>query len=130
MNFFEVVKRRRSIHSFTKEEVSDEDVTTLLEAARRAPTAGNVQPWRFVVVRNHEMIERLIAAAVPGYSMNFVRKAPVVIVVCADLNLYKQADPRSARRKSAARCICRGSCGERLRCMGPRGRLISTLGGK
>jgi nitroreductase len=94
MEFFEVIKGRRSIHFFTEGEVSDQQVNLLLEAARWAPSAGNNQPWRFVIVRKTAIKEKLIAAAEDGYSMNFVRKAPVIIVVCADLNLYKKKSKR------------------------------------
>lgn len=59
MKFFEVVKRRRSIHSFTKEEVSDKDLNNILEVARWAPSAGNSQPWRFIIVRKPENIHKI-----------------------------------------------------------------------
>lgn len=89
-----MVKRRRSIHFFTGEEVSDEEVNMLLEAARWAPSAGNNQPGRYIIVRKPAIKEKLIAVAEQGYSMNFVRKAAVVIVVCADLNIYKKKSKR------------------------------------
>jgi len=56
-------------------------VTKLLEAAIRAPSAGNCQPWYFFVVRNQE-IKRALAHAALGQW--FVSEAPVVIVVCAE----------------------------------------------
>ncbi|MCK4483131.1 nitroreductase family protein, partial [Candidatus Bathyarchaeota archaeon] len=53
----------------------------LVDSARWAPSAGNTQPWRFIIVRKPE-IKRKLAAAALGQS--FVEEAPVVIVVCAD----------------------------------------------
>jgi nitroreductase len=61
--------------------VSDADVTRLLEAAIRAPSAGNLQPWFFYVVRDAEVRQRLSEAA---NGQGFVAQAPVVIVVCAE----------------------------------------------
>jgi nitroreductase len=94
IDFFETIKRRRSLHSFTTGLVTDKEVKMLLEAARWAPSAGNNQPWRFVVVRRTGIIAKLVEAAEIGYSMDFVRKAPVAIVVCADLNIYKKKSKR------------------------------------
>lgn len=50
---------RRSIRSFTDQEVVDETVKILLRAAMQAPSAGNQQPWRFVVVRDRQVLEKL-----------------------------------------------------------------------
>ncbi len=50
MEFDDLVKKRRSIHYFTDEAVSNQDVYYILEAARWAPSAGNNQPWRFIIV--------------------------------------------------------------------------------
>ena len=81
MEFCEVIAKRRSVRHFnTKLAVSDEDVRALLEAAVTAPTAGNIQPWRFVVVRSAEARERLAAAL----HQRWATAAPVVIVVCVD----------------------------------------------
>jgi len=81
LDLFEALDLRRSVRSFTKRDVSDEDVMRILDAARRAPSAGNIQPWEFVIVRKHENKSRLAAAA--GYQ-EFIAEAPVVIVVLAD----------------------------------------------
>jgi len=48
---FEVIKERRSIRSYTQEEVPNEAIERILEAGLWAPTPGNVQSWRFIVVR-------------------------------------------------------------------------------
>jgi len=83
MDVFEAIKGRRSVRAYTSESVSDEEVKVLIDAARRAPSAGNIQPWEFVVVRDAETKRRLSAAAL---NQRFIEKAPVVIVVCADEN--------------------------------------------
>jgi len=82
VDFWEVVEKRHSVRNFDKDrDVSPEIVTRLLEAAIRAPSAGNCQPWYFFVVRNQE-IKRALAHAALGQW--FVSEAPVVIVVCAE----------------------------------------------
>ena len=81
MEFAEVIAARRSVRHFNPRlEVTASDVTALLEAAVAAPSAGNIQPWRFFVVRSEPARERLAAAVHQGWAT----KAPVVIVVCAD----------------------------------------------
>lgn len=81
MEFSEVVAKRRSVrHYNTKLTVTEADVRALLEAAVTAPTAGNIQPWRFVVVRTAAARERLAAAM----GQKWATAAPVVIVVCVD----------------------------------------------
>lgn len=95
MDIFEAIRQRRSIRSYTDEEVTEEDIKTLLEAAIRAPSACNRQTWRFVIVRKPETIEIFYRAA--SYStqhQTFIKKAPVVIVVCADLRPYKRTPYR------------------------------------
>lgn len=82
MDVFEAIKKRRSVRAYTSEKVSDEDVERLIEAARWAPSAGNIQPWEFIIVTNAETKRRLSDAAL---HQTFIEKAPVVIVVCADV---------------------------------------------
>ena len=81
MEVSEAIRTRRSIRRYTDEEVGPETVRELLDAARWAPSAGNLQPWEFVVVRRPELKEALARAAL---GQMFVAEAPVVVVVCAD----------------------------------------------
>ncbi len=70
---------RRSIRRYTDEPVSDEHVERLLRAGMAAPSAGNQQPWSFVVVR-----DRASLGAVPGFHpyAAMMPNAPVALVVC------------------------------------------------
>jgi nitroreductase len=63
MDVFDAISGRRSVRSFRADAVSDDDVKRFLEAAHWAPSAGNVQPWEFVVVRKPEMKRALAEAA-------------------------------------------------------------------
>lgn len=81
MEFSEVVAKRRSVRRFnTKLAVSDADIEALLEAAIAAPSAGNIQSWRFFVLRSNDARQRLAAAL----SQRWAAAAPVVIVVAVD----------------------------------------------
>lgn len=82
MDVFEAIERRRSVRAYTSEKVSEKDVDTLIEAARCAPSAGNIQPWEFVIVTDPETKRRLSDAAL---RQTFIEEAPVVIVVCVDV---------------------------------------------
>ena len=81
MDVFEAITSRRSIRTFEKKAVSDEQVGMLIDAARHAPSAGNIQPWEFVIVRDQQTKKQLSSAAL---NQAVIEDAPVVIVVCAD----------------------------------------------
>jgi len=82
LDVFEAIKERRSVRAYTHEEVSEKEVEKLIEAARWAPSAGNIQPWEFVIVTNAEVKRKLAEAAL---HQTFIEEAPVVIVVCVDV---------------------------------------------
>ncbi|RJX20321.1 MAG: nitroreductase family protein [Ammonifex sp.] len=76
-----IIKERRSVRRFKKEPVSREVIENLLEAARWAPSGGNIQPWFFYVVGDQDKRACLAAASL---NQRFIAEAPVVIVVCAE----------------------------------------------
>jgi len=79
----EAIKKRRSVRDFKPEAVEDDTLMELLEAAVNAPTAGNVQPWKFAVVKEDNIKQELEKAAL---YQSWISRAPAVIVVMADLN--------------------------------------------
>ncbi|MHA1238342.1 MAG: nitroreductase family protein [Candidatus Odinarchaeia archaeon] len=81
MDFFEVVKKRQSVRKYADKKVDKATLKQILEAAIMAPSAGNTQPWRFIVIENKEVKKRLVEAAL---GQRFIEEAPFVIVVCAD----------------------------------------------
>jgi nitroreductase len=80
MDLFEAIEKRRSVRAWADREVEDEKLQQVLEAARLAPSARNMQEWKFVVVRDAGLREQIIEAA---NGQRFVGEAPVVIVACA-----------------------------------------------
>jgi nitroreductase len=100
MDLWEAIKERRSIRRYVQgRDVPPETVEQLLQAAIAAPSAGNCQPWHFVVVRDPEIKQGLAEAA---YGQRFVAQAPVVIVVCAD---PPQSASRYGRRGIELYCL-------------------------
>jgi len=99
MEFFEIIQKRRSIRTYLKKDLPEETVNRLLEAARWAPSAGNVQPWAFVVAKSQQTKRSLSLAA---YGQKDLEEAPIVIVVCAD---EKQAEQSYGLRGKTLFCI-------------------------
>lgn len=79
MEFMEVIRRRRSIRKYKRDSISEEKLTNILEAGRLAPSGGNRQPWRFIVVEKKTTRERVAEAA---NNQTWIGEAPVVIVGC------------------------------------------------
>ena len=88
MELLEAIHTRRSIRQYEDQPVPEEMVRTVLEAAMMAPSAGNVQPWQFVVVDDREIMVR-IKDTHPYVGM--AAQAPLGILVCGDLRLEKYA---------------------------------------
>jgi len=80
MTVFEAIKTRRSVRNYLDKPVEEDKLRRVLEAARLAPSANNLQEWRLVVVRDDVTRQKLMAAA---RGQGFVGQAPVVIACCA-----------------------------------------------
>jgi nitroreductase len=81
MDAIEAIMTRRSIRKYKKQPVPESLVTELLQAAMAAPTARNEQPWHFIVITDHKIIDEIPKFHV--YS-KMLPEAPVVIAVCGD----------------------------------------------
>ena len=88
MDALEGLMTRRSVRAYTDEPVSDDQVLKILAAGMQAPSAGNQQPWHFVVLRRKEHLDGL-AGALPFGKM--LGQAPLGIVVCADVGREQHA---------------------------------------
>ena len=82
MELSKAIQARQSIRAFQDAPVPDHLIDTILNAAIRAPSEGNLQPWRFFVVKNERVKQALAIAAL---DQMFIAEAPVVVVVCIDL---------------------------------------------
>jgi nitroreductase len=81
MELYEAIRTRRSVRSFDPRPVPREALDRMLEAARQAPSANNLMPWRFVVVSDHACRKAIAESGVYG---RFLANSPVVIVACGD----------------------------------------------
>jgi nitroreductase len=87
MDVFEAIQNRRSIRAYESTAVPKEKLNKILEAARQAPSASNIQPWYFIVVTDSEKRRKL---AEGGRYAKFLVDTPVVIVGCGD----QEASPK------------------------------------
>jgi len=79
MEFFDVVKARRSIRAFTDAPLEQEKLQQILEAVNFAPSAGNLQAYEIYLVTR---VEQKAALAQAALAQDFVAQAPVVLVFC------------------------------------------------
>lgn len=98
MDVTEAIQKRVSIRRWKQIPVEKEKIMKVLEAGRRAPSWGNTQPWRFIVVQDKVKIEELAKAA---GGQPHVRTAPVVIVCCG----FMEALSRKMHRESLKQLI-------------------------
>ena len=82
----EAILSRRSIRKYSREDVPDDLVRELFAAAMSAPSAGNEQPWHFIVIRDRPTLAKI--AEIHPYA-GMIRETPVAILVCGDLETTK-----------------------------------------
>jgi len=89
MSVKEIIAQRRSIRRYLDKPVEREIISVCLEAARLAPSADNVQPWRFLVIDDPALKEKFSREVFSGiYSVSkFAAKAPVLIMILARLDI-------------------------------------------
>ena len=81
-NFSELLKVRRSMRKFTDEELTQEEVVTLMKAALMSPTSKRTNAWQFIMVDDKELLEKL--SHCKAQASQFIADAPLAIVVTAD----------------------------------------------
>jgi len=86
MDVWEAIKKRRSIRKYKDKQVPRSAIRKLIEAARLAPSGCNVQPWKFMIVTNESVKEKLKMGK--AFNQNFVYTAPVIIICCGDQSEY------------------------------------------
>jgi nitroreductase len=81
----DAILKRHSVRAYKEDEVSKELLNEVIEAGRLAPSASNIQPWKFVIVEEKELRKELSKAC---NNQKFVAEAPVVIVGCIIVKGY------------------------------------------
>ena len=84
MDTLEAIRTRRSIRKYTSQPVSEEIINELLTAAMYAPSAGNEQPWHFVVIKERQTLDAISVFHPHG---KMLKNAPAAILVCGDPSL-------------------------------------------
>ena len=81
MDFLDVLNTRRSVRNYTEEPVGGDLIEDIIRSAMTAPSAGNQQPWHFIVLRDRVKLD-----AIPEFHpySKMVQKARVAILVCGD----------------------------------------------
>jgi len=97
MKVIEAIKKRQSIRSFSDKEISKKIIRELLEAARLSPSSKNTQPWKFKIIQDQKTRKALKDQEV--FRQNFVYTAPLILICCADLSVYKKKRSKYYRRK-------------------------------
>jgi len=92
------IKNRRTIRKFKSNPIDDEMLQVILEAGRWAPSFSNLQPWRFIVIKDQSTKNALDKAARESVLHLGINEAPVVILVCVD----RRIDPLHAIEAGAA----------------------------
>ncbi|PNX45775.1 MAG: nitroreductase family protein [Thermoplasmata archaeon M11B2D] len=114
MDAYEAILTRRSIRKYKKQEISEDLLQKLLRVACNAPSAGNQQPWHFVILDDRKILN-VIQTFHPSAKM--LKDADKAILVCGDLHLekfkgYWMIDCAAATENIllAAHCLGLGAC--------------------
>lgn len=97
MDALECIATRRSIRKFLDIPVEFEKVGNVLDAGRFAPSAGNLQDWKFILVTDEKMRQEVAKACVEQY---WIATAPIHIIVCTEPDRTKRFYGRSGEKYS------------------------------
>ena len=112
--FRRLVLSRTSVRHYEERGIPDQDILSMVEAARQAPSAENAQPWRFVAVRSPAAREALSRACFSGIfsATRFAARAPLLIALCAERSRLVEAG-KSIKDRAMYQLDC-GIAGEHL----------------
>lgn len=104
----DAIMNRRSIRRFTGQPLTEEQLDTLLRCAMQAPSAGNQQPWHFMVIQDKDMF-RAIQDIHPYSAM--LKEAPAAILVCGEAALQRYEGYWVQDCSAAVQNLLLGACG-------------------
>ena len=82
MELTEIMRRRRSVRTYTEERIPEEKLRTVLQAGLLSASSRGIRPWEFIVVRDREMLKRMSACR--AGSARMLARADAAIVVLGD----------------------------------------------
>ncbi len=101
MDLSTCIKKTSQVKVYLDRDVGHRDVAKILDAAHFAPSSGNIQNWRFIIVKNKETKEKIARACLDQLWM---QEAPVLIIVCSDNSNIKTLYPKKWKK------YCRENC--------------------
>ena len=101
MELFDCIKKSSQVKNYLDKEVSHKDVARILDAAHYASSSGNIQNWRFIVVRSEETKEKIARAC---SDQLWMQEAPVIIVICSNNSNLKSYFQKKWKK------YCRENC--------------------
>ena len=88
MDIYELIENRQSIRNYKDKEVEEEKLDRILEAGRKAPSAKNIQPWKFIVTRKNDLKQKLVKAC---HDQKFMGEADIILTIAVNIDqAYKQ----------------------------------------
>ena len=87
MELLETLQKRYSCREYSNKDVSDNLIFKIIDYASLAPSAGNLQPWQVIIVKNKEKRESLSIASL---NQSFMKNAPVHLVICGNEEYVKR----------------------------------------
>ena len=109
MDVIEILKKRRSVRLFLDKPIAKEDLETIVDAARFAPTARNVQPWEFVIIVDSGILSKISKLAENGRFISGCKAC--IAVFCTDTKYYlEDGCAATVNILNAAAALGIGSC--------------------
>lgn len=100
MELMDIIRQRKSVRKYLDKPVEREKIVKCIEAARLAPSADNIQPWRFIIIDNQELKINFCRHVISGIfkPTRFIERAPAIIVILAKLNIIVHRIAKVATR--------------------------------
>jgi nitroreductase len=111
MDAMDAIYCRRSIRKYTPQSVPEALVTELLKAAMAAPSAGNEQPWQFVVITDRALLDKI--PAIHAHAQ-MCKEAALAVLVCLDRSLEKHEGMAVQDLSAATENLLIASCAQGL----------------
>jgi len=89
MDIIKAIHSRRSIRKYEDRAVPDESIRQIISAGMSAPSAGNQQPWQFIVIKDKNILDKIPTV---HRHASFAKNAPLAILICGDLKFDKHKD--------------------------------------
>lgn len=89
MDFYEVIKTRRSVRSYKQDPIPEDILKKVLNAARIAPSGSNRQPWYFIIIKDPERKKKMVELCA---GQKFIAEAPVLIAACGENIHYNRGN--------------------------------------